>query len=200
MRISRKNKGFTLIEIIVALMIFSIVVVVALAALLKIIDANKKAQTTQDAVIGLSFALESMSRELRTGSTIDCETNTSKAFNQSNLAVTSCSADVGRSIAFRSTKPDSSDPSCRLIYAYRFVPKDSYWSLEKAQQTNCNNPINSSSYAPVVSDNVTITEFNLGVTSDAVPTVYIRLTGYAGAAEKIRTYFTVQTASSPRLP
>ena len=67
------RRGFTLIEIIVSLMIFSIVVLVALSALVKIIDANKKAQTLQDSVINLSFTLESMSREMRSGSDYYCQ-------------------------------------------------------------------------------------------------------------------------------
>ena len=88
LRSARRSRGFTLIEIIVSLMIFSLVVVVALAALVKIIDANKRAQTIQDAVVNMSFTMDSMTRELRTGSDYYCRI----VSPGTDLSVTSLSA------------------------------------------------------------------------------------------------------------
>ncbi len=82
---SMSSRGFTLVEMIVSLMIFSIVAVVALAALVKIIDANNKAQTIQAAVTSLSFSLDSMSRELRTGSNIHCMFHSDGTFDSSRF-------------------------------------------------------------------------------------------------------------------
>ena len=75
--LSNRNKGFTLIEMIVALALFAIVAVVALGALMKIISANKKAQSLQSAITNINYALESISREMRVGSNFSCIANPS---------------------------------------------------------------------------------------------------------------------------
>ena len=73
-KITRNNKtGFTLVEIIVALGLFTIVMFVATGALLSIVSVNKKAQAQQSAINNLNFALENMTRSLRTGYNYHCE-------------------------------------------------------------------------------------------------------------------------------
>lgn len=64
--------GFSLIELMVALTIFSIVMTISLGTLLTLIDANNKAQALSSAMTNLSFALDSISRSLRTGSEFYC--------------------------------------------------------------------------------------------------------------------------------
>ncbi|HVV15093.1 MAG TPA: type II secretion system protein [Candidatus Paceibacterota bacterium] len=67
------NKGgFTLIEIMVSVTIFSIVMVVSMGALLSISAADKKAETLKTVMNNLNFAIESMSRTIRTGTLYDC--------------------------------------------------------------------------------------------------------------------------------
>ncbi|MCR4334260.1 MAG: type II secretion system GspH family protein [Patescibacteria group bacterium] len=62
-----KNKGFSLIEIMVSLAVFSIVVLVAAGALLSIISGAKKTQALKSVINNLNFAMEDMSRNLRIG-------------------------------------------------------------------------------------------------------------------------------------
>src|ERR1035437_3022439 len=62
------SSGFTLIEMLVSIAIFMVVAVIAVAALLKIVDANRKSQTLQDAVNNINFAMDSITREIRVGS------------------------------------------------------------------------------------------------------------------------------------
>jgi len=199
-----QQRGFTLIEIIVALMIFSIVVVVALAALIKIIDANKKAQNTQDAVIGLSFALESMSREIRTGSSVECIPWTG-TFDPSHIATTACTTGHNQLLAFLSTQgyPPAS-PTCHLAYAYLFSGSAGSYVIQKAQQPNCSYVFSASDFYPILPTAVNMTDYKLGVSytagSQPYPLVFVQLSGYAGSTEKSKTYFTVQTASSLRTP
>lgn len=68
-----KQKGFTLVEIMVALGIFSIVMVVALGAVLAIVGANKKAQTLHNVINNLNLSIETMVRDLRTGFDYNCD-------------------------------------------------------------------------------------------------------------------------------
>lgn len=66
------SRGFTLIEMIVSVALFSIVMVVAITALLALIDANRKARALQSVVNNLNVALDGMVRSLRMGHTYRC--------------------------------------------------------------------------------------------------------------------------------
>ncbi len=66
------ERGFTLIEMIVSLGIFSIIVTTAVGALLVLISNNQKLQGEQNVMTNLSFALDSMTREIRTGYNYHC--------------------------------------------------------------------------------------------------------------------------------
>lgn len=68
MKYIHSQKGFTLVEMVVSLGVFSLVMVVAMGAFLKITEVNKRAQNIKNAVNNINFTLEAMSRELRTGS------------------------------------------------------------------------------------------------------------------------------------
>ncbi len=207
------KKGFTLIEIIVALMIFSIVGVVALTALVRIIDANKKAQTIQDAVIGMSFTMESMTRELRTGSKYLCKTisqgfdltiDNGNTITQQN--VTGCTGQGGGSatgvgFAFFTSQYDG---TCPLINAYEIIPNvsggaaDGTYSFKKASQNTCAEAL---SFTPVLdTDSVTINNFYVQARNADYPLLFIKMDGTAGTKESVKTYFSIQTAASPRLP
>ncbi len=74
---SQKNKngrvrGFSLIELMVSLTIFSIVMTLSISTLLVLIDANAKAQALSSSMTNLSFALDSMTRNIRTGKDFRC--------------------------------------------------------------------------------------------------------------------------------
>ncbi len=69
------NKGFTLIELIVAFGLFSVVMFIAAGALLTLVNLNKKAQAQQSAINNINFALENMARSIRTGSSYRCDAN-----------------------------------------------------------------------------------------------------------------------------
>ncbi len=64
--------GFTLVEVIVAVGLFTIISTISVAALLSAIDANRKARQVQAVTDNLSLMLEDMARSIRTGENIDC--------------------------------------------------------------------------------------------------------------------------------
>lgn len=68
----KKTKGFTLIEIMVAIGLFAIVMMIASGAYLIMINANRNAQAVTTGINNLSFALESMTRTIRTGTNYKC--------------------------------------------------------------------------------------------------------------------------------
>jgi prepilin-type N-terminal cleavage/methylation domain-containing protein len=64
--------GFTLVEMIVAVGLFSVVMVVSITTLLSLIDANRKAQALQSVMNNLNIALDGMVRSIREGSNYRC--------------------------------------------------------------------------------------------------------------------------------
>jgi prepilin-type N-terminal cleavage/methylation domain-containing protein len=67
------TRAFTLIEVMVAVSIFSIVMLISTGAIFSIVEANKKAHSVKSVMTNLNFALESMSRDIRVGSSYSCD-------------------------------------------------------------------------------------------------------------------------------
>lgn len=74
------TKGFTLVELMVSLTVFSIVMTISTGTLLVMIDINAKAQAINSATSNLTFALDSMTRDLRTGRHYYCDVSPSFSF------------------------------------------------------------------------------------------------------------------------
>lgn len=70
----KTNRGFTLMEVMVAVSIFTIVVVVGIGSLLTINSNYRKSQTDRKSIDSLSYVLESMSRRIRTATSWDMTT------------------------------------------------------------------------------------------------------------------------------
>jgi prepilin-type N-terminal cleavage/methylation domain-containing protein len=195
------NRGFTLVEMIVSLALFSVVAVIAIGALLKVIDANNKAQSIQSAVTNINFALESMSRDLRTGTGIQC---LSSVPTSSTLPNGTSACTIGSSnniIAFYSTRINTTDsPACGhgLITVYAFA--GSPVSLQKAEQTSCLQT--GYSFSDLISStDIAITGYELGVlynSPSSYPLAFIRITGNAGNRAKDQTFVDLETAVSSR--
>jgi len=66
------NSGFTLIELMVSMTLFSFVITAALGALYTTLRANEKAKIIKLVVNNLNIALEEMSRELRVAHDFKC--------------------------------------------------------------------------------------------------------------------------------
>lgn len=146
------NRGFTLVEIMVSLTIFSIVMVISVGTTLVMIDMNAKAQELYTANTNLSFAIDSMTRDIRTGQRIYCGpvvnnvTQTADNYRPNgfdNLDGDECSA--GKYIAF-TRQTDG------LRVGYRFNPGNN--KLEFAADDG------SLKWVPLTSDQVTIDTTN----------------------------------------
>jgi type II secretory pathway pseudopilin PulG len=71
---SAKNmqSGFTLVELMVSLMIFIVVVLAAVGSLYSVNTASRKVQSMRSVLDNLTFAVESISRTVRTSSSLVC--------------------------------------------------------------------------------------------------------------------------------
>ena len=79
-----KKNGFTLIEIIVAIGIFTAVITMALATFLNISNIQRKAGALRAINDNLNFAVEMMSREIRTGKNYCASSCIGSSFNFTN--------------------------------------------------------------------------------------------------------------------
>ncbi len=62
-----KNKGFTLVEMMVAVGLFAVVMLLSTSVIFGIINGNRKSQTINSVVNNLNFSIESMIRDIKTG-------------------------------------------------------------------------------------------------------------------------------------
>lgn len=67
------KKGFTIIEMIVSIGIFTVVAVAAVAALTSVIDANRRTRALTETNNNLNFVLQSLVREIRNGFNYGCD-------------------------------------------------------------------------------------------------------------------------------
>ncbi len=72
MHATPKKRGFTLVELIVSIGLFTIVITIVASAYLSLISLNRKARATNDLVSNLSYVVEAMSRSIRTGTNYQC--------------------------------------------------------------------------------------------------------------------------------
>ena len=69
---NKRQAGYTLVELMVSLMIFVIVVLAAVGSLYTVNNASRKVQSMRSVLDNLSFAVESMSRTVRTSNSVVC--------------------------------------------------------------------------------------------------------------------------------
>jgi prepilin-type N-terminal cleavage/methylation domain-containing protein len=71
-RKSKGQRGFTLVELMVSLALFIIVVLALIGSLYTVNDASRKVQAMRTVMDNLNFAMESISRTVRTSENIVC--------------------------------------------------------------------------------------------------------------------------------
>ena len=115
------ERGFTLVEMIVAVALFAVVMLVSVGALLSLVGANRKAQALQSVMNNLNIALDGMVRSIRMGTTYRCD---SSAPSDPNCQ------DGGQSFYFESYGGDGDDVSDDWMYSYDPNTRRLYKSVE----------------------------------------------------------------------
>lgn len=67
--------GFTLVEMIVSLGLFTVILFISMQALLSMVDANHKAQSLRAAMDNLNLSLEETARNITQGNAYRCDTS-----------------------------------------------------------------------------------------------------------------------------
>lgn len=118
------TRGFTLIEMLVAVSIFSIVMVVSVGTLIVLLSAAGVAQTAQTLTSNLSFAFDSMSRTIRTGYDYHCTSTVTPEGNDLPTETQDC--EDGDSV-FVLTEGESGD---RIAYRFDDATDALYQKIE----------------------------------------------------------------------
>ena len=104
MSIARTTHGYTLLEMIVAVALFSIVMLLATGAFVKLMALDRTARYRTDVTNNLTFAVDSMTRAIRTGSNYRCgtwSTASPNCWDGAGGAVFTFDDDQGRVITYR---------------------------------------------------------------------------------------------------
>ena len=123
---TQSDAGFSLVEVLVALAIFTIVITTVNGALVVLINANSKSNHTQEVITNLMFALDGMTRRVRTGFGYHCIPPTSSnkfnhPTNGGSLKATSTQDCLGGlSLSFVDTEGALGDKGYekRLVYSF----------------------------------------------------------------------------------
>lgn len=179
----RDVAGFSLIELMVSLTIFSVVMVISVGTLLTYIDANAKAQAMYSATTNLSFALDNITREIRTGYHYYCYNGASNNLPNINTSGRDCASDIA--VAFVRERDNAE-------IGYRF---DGNGRLEQK--------ISPGPWIPLTADDVVVREFKIVVsgsepydvngTDVEQPTVDLLIEGYVKNGLDTETDFNIQS-------
>lgn len=179
----QSKRGFTLIELIVAITLFTVITTFALGSVLAIFDANRRARSMRTVVDNLNFSIESMARNIRFGTNYYC--GTSSNLNSTN----DCSINGANhlSVTFE---------GLRYIYGW---------------QGGANDPIRRSINGGTTYTNITSPETKIqdlkfyvfGSTPSSSgdnnqPRVLVIIRGYVGNKPTAQSTFNIQTLMSQR--
>lgn len=174
----KNTAGFTLVELMVSIAVFSIVMLISTGILLIMIDVNAKGQALYTSYSNVAFALDNITRELRTGR---------------NYACTSAQGDGDALFASESTS-DCVNGS--------MVVFDKGWSNERLGYRLSNGRIEqrlgASSWLPITGDEVDVSSFSLtvlntGAGDSAQPTLDVSITGNLYNGRHDPTAFDIST-------
>ena len=187
-RYTPSQKGFTLIEILVSVAIFTTVMVISLGALLSMAESDRKAQTLKSVINNLNFALDAVSRSMRTGVNYHCDVTVSpvtapRDCDQSSSGATSIAFLSADNQTIRYCRGNGS--TCSTSGTAVLVSKGS------------------AAYAPLTASEVTITNLQFYVTgaegAQLQPHVVILLSGTVPVSASQTSTFDLQTSVTQRL-
>lgn len=181
-------RGFSLIEVLVALSLFTIVTTVSVGTLMVLIDANIKQQGAQVIVTNVSFALDSMTREIRTGFHYYCRNNIGNNSQTTGTSTRNCPHGANSLVITESGQSLTEGKGSRRI-AYRHNPADQ--SIQRRLGTT-------GVWQTITASEVNITTLDFIVTGTSTtdsksPTVTIFIEGTSEDVERLDTSFQIQT-------
>ncbi|HPS21214.1 MAG TPA: prepilin-type N-terminal cleavage/methylation domain-containing protein [Candidatus Paceibacterota bacterium] len=110
----KKIRGFTIIEMMIAIAIFLVVVVFGMQSLLNANFVQKKSQSMRSLYDSLTFALDDMSKNIRVGSSYFCITEGTDFYSIQDEKTKSCKDGLG--ISFESSTGTKGNGKDQWVY------------------------------------------------------------------------------------
>ncbi len=193
-KIKNLNTGYTIIETMISVSLFIIVMMAGMGALLNANLLHQKSQDMRSIMDNLSFIMEDMSRNLRTGYNYRCLTGEDTL--SSVVSPLSCASGWG--IAFETADGSTSNANDQWVYYI-----DGNGKILKSVQ----GPYIASAFVQLTPNEVIIDQLSAfsvlgaeGIANNAEqPLVSIRLVGRIILRNDVITPFSLQTSVSQRL-
>lgn len=193
----QKNSGFTLVEMLVAIAIFTTFMIVAIGALVSIISENDKAQTIKSVIDNVTLAVDSISRDVREGTNYSC------LDSHDNLSVAPCS---GVGLMYLDPTNQTGTPYVKYQFVTTAVAGTSTGNIQKITGCNaagaCGTNVWQSITAPTANVNISNMSFMInGDGTTGQPRVFITADGFiaVAATNGQTTEFDIQTTASQRV-
>lgn len=178
-----KNKGFTLVELMVAVGIFMAITLISLGAILAVLDAGREAQSLKSIMTNLNFAVELMSRDIKFGTDYYCGVTTATTWAPQN-----CTGGG-----------NAAQP------AITFTTSEGVDTIYRLNGTQLERSINyGSTYIGLTSPDIIIQDLKFYVFGASIgdtnqPRVFMIVRGYAGTKPTTQSRFVIQTSVSQRV-
>ncbi|HVX91418.1 MAG TPA: type II secretion system protein [Candidatus Paceibacterota bacterium] len=181
----RAPRGYTLIELMVSMTIFALVMVIATAAYLSFIAYNRQAQATASVMNSVAYSIDSMTREIRSGTNYQIASNVITFTNADGCIVT------------------------YQLAAYSFDATINVINRSASQNSAGTCPAEEVTTASAITDAPTVAISNLrlfsrGSGNNYQPVVVIAINGYAlipnTGSSQTKVPFQVETTATQRLP
>jgi len=185
------SRGFTLVEMMVAVALFAVVMLISVGTLLALVGANRKAQALQSVMNNLNIALDGMVRSVRMGSNYHCGSGTYSA--------TQDCQNGGSVLAFEAFAGNPTNSLDQWIYAF-----DATGTI-CGKNRLCKSEDSGGHFLAITAPEVSIDSMVFYVVGtvrgdDVQPKVVIELRGTAGALKnKTHTSFNIQATAVQRL-
>ena len=179
----KPTRGFTLVELLIAISLFIVVVTISIGAVLSIFDANRKAQSTKTVVDNLNYSIENMARVVRFGDNYHCGT--------------------GGTLSNPQNCPDNVEGNTFL--AVTFNGTTIAYRLNGTAIQRSDNPSGGESTYKNITSSETVVErlrfYVFGATDSPSleqPYIIVVIKGYVGSKPTFQTSFSVETLMSQR--
>jgi prepilin-type N-terminal cleavage/methylation domain-containing protein len=187
-----RKTGFTLVEMMVAVFVFSVVMVLSTGAIFSIISANKTSQALKSVMDNLTSALDSMSREIRYGTVYSCDSD------PYFITPSSCGDDATNEIFSFVGRPTTEYPNGAKIKYYF----DNSGIYKKTEADSSSNPSQPEKDVRLTAQEVVITNLHFYVVGaekneSQQPQVLVTVSGYALAGTN-KSNFNIETMVSQR--
>lgn len=185
------NTGFTLLETVVGIGVFSVLMLMGTVALFTTIHAQRKTAASQQLIQNLDFAVDSMIRTIRTGTDYYCGVEGSPA---TYAVPTSCTSGILNTgvLAIEGYLGDEGNNNDQIVFKF-----------EDGQIMKSTQGGGTGTFVALTSETVNITQLYFRVYGaeagdNLQPRVFILIDGTVGTGSNLETPFTIQTTVSQR--